>query len=120
MSVLVNAETKVICQGFTGAQGTFHTHTHYCFGLIGRTKIIFSIDQVSGNTRSIAILLIYPLHGYRRLVIAILNHGFFLQNQRIIPNAFQSLQLIQLFLRHPHEFGLLRDPPQISIKRRIK
>ena len=25
MSILVDKNTKVICQGFTGAQGTFHS-----------------------------------------------------------------------------------------------
>ena len=25
MSILINKETKVICQGFTGAHGTFHS-----------------------------------------------------------------------------------------------
>ena len=25
MSILINAETRVICQGFTGSQGTFHS-----------------------------------------------------------------------------------------------
>ena len=32
MSILVNAETKVICQGFTGAQGTLHSEQAIDYG----------------------------------------------------------------------------------------
>jgi succinyl-CoA synthetase alpha subunit len=47
MSILVDKTTKVICQGITGSQGTFHTKQARAYG----TKIVGGVTPGKGGTK---------------------------------------------------------------------
>src|SRR5678809_493203 len=51
MSVLVDKNTKVVCQGFTGQQGTFHSEQAVDYG----TKLVGGVTPGKGGTEHIGL-----------------------------------------------------------------
>ena len=47
MAILVNEQTRVICQGFTGAQGTFHSEQAIAYG----TKMVGGVTPGKGGEK---------------------------------------------------------------------
>jgi succinyl-CoA synthetase alpha subunit len=62
MSVLVNANTKVICQGLTGSQGTFHTEQAIAYG----TKMVGGVTPGKGGQTHIGLPVYNSVHEARR------------------------------------------------------
>ncbi len=51
MSILVGHETRVICQGFTGKQGTFHTEQAIAYG----TRMVGGVTPGKGGTEHLGL-----------------------------------------------------------------
>ena len=58
MSILVNKKTRVICQGFTGKQGTFHSEQAIAYG----TKLVGGVTPGRGGEKHLGLPVFNTVH----------------------------------------------------------
>ena len=67
MSILVNEHTKVLCQGITGSQGTFHTEQAIAYG----TKMVGGVTPGKGGTDHLGLPVFNSVHEARAVTGAL-------------------------------------------------
>ena len=61
MAILVDASTKVICQGITGSQGTFHSEQAIAYG----TRMVGGVTPGKGGSRHLDLPVFNTVHEAR-------------------------------------------------------
>ncbi len=61
MSIIVNANTRLICQGFTGSQGTFHSEQAIAYG----TRMVGGVTPGKGGTDHLNLPVFNSVHEAR-------------------------------------------------------
>lgn len=61
MSILINKQTKVICQGFTGREGTYHSEQAIAYG----TQMVGGVTPGKGGTKHLDLPVFNTVHEAR-------------------------------------------------------
>ena len=78
MAVLLTKESKIICQGFTGAQGTFHSERAIAYN----TNIVGGVTPEKGGTKHLNIPVFNTVaEAKKKLVVMQVVYSFLLHLQ---------------------------------------
>ena len=100
MAVLVDKNTKVLCQGFTGAQGTFHSEQAIAYG----TKMVGGVTPGKGGQDHLGLPVFDSVHEAKAATEA---------NASVIyvPPPFAADSILEALRSTPPEETMRTPPP---------
>lgn len=108
MSILINKDTKVICQGFTGGQGTFHSEQALAYGtqLVGGVSpgkggsthlglpVFNTVREAVESTGATATVIYVPAPGCKDAILEAIDAG--IQLVICITEGIPTLDMLQV------------------------